>query len=319
MLLPEIYNAMEAEAIKGMDPAIVAAFQPVQFIRSGFPTHIKELSELPRFADHLTEPETPLYFADGSRFPISGWSNGFTQTEFDLVQPIRKAVRDATAKIGRPVRPMLMPMIHIAPLRALWSLGQHGEFMSVFEVGPGTGYLGPLVERAVLQTVGFLRDYHCTDITQALALWQRFLHEATRLEGRQVWWWNYAQGAAPDADVVYSNANLSEMTPVALKHVISTAAVQMMNSDLGVFMYFHLGDPHHVSAGDVHAIFRAAGFGLRQESPVTIWQLADKKPVGPITLDPIGDGPAIWQAREMAWCLPGEEQADFNPAFVFGG
>lgn len=312
LLLPEQYNAMEAEAIKGMDPEVVKAFQPVQFIRSGFPTHIKELSELPKFADHLVEPETPLYFADGSRFPISGWSNGFTQTEFDLVQPIRKAVRDATAKIGRPVRPMLMPMIHIAPLRAIRCMAPHHIPTTVFEIGPGTGYLGPLAHRR-----GYV--YRCMDITQSLALWQNCLHEATGMTKRQTWWWDYVAGNAPNTDIVYSNANLSEMTRPALERVIVTAKHQMDFSDLAAFMYFHLGDPHHVSAGDVHAIFKASGFRLAQESPVTIWQLEDRRPIGPVTLDPIGPGPALYTAREMAWYLPGEEQADFDPAFVFGG
>lgn len=315
MLSPEQYNAMEAEAIKGMDPEIVKAFQPVQFIRSGFPTHIKDLSELSKFADHLAEPETPLYFADGSRFPISGWSNGFTQTEFDLVQPIRKAVRDATAKIGRPVRPMLMPMIHIAPLRAIYALTDYCFPMRVFEIGPGTGYLGALLHNLSV-TRSFLCDYNCTDITQSLTLWQCFLHEACDMGRRSVWWWENP----PAADIVYSNANLSEMTAYALDHHMANAARQMQDSQLACFMYFHLGDPSQTCAGDVEAAFGRHGFECVQRAPITIWRLRGRVPFdAPIQLNPIAREPTIWTAREMAWYLPGEEQADFNPSFVFGG
>src|SRR5207249_8040030 len=48
-------------------------------------------------------------------------------------------------------------------------------------------------------------------------------------------------GPAVQADIVYSNSNLGEMSLIALKHVLHISRHMLAASDLGVFMYFTSG------------------------------------------------------------------------------
>lgn len=296
------YDAREIEGIKRLSPEIVSAFRPVEFIRSGFPVSIGQQSELARFADHLVESATPLYFTKGSADHRCGWRDGFTRTEYDLLQPIRAKVCEAVG-----VRPMLMPMIHIAPARVIDRLGKG---LAVLELGPGTGYLGPLL-------TGLGHHYASMDITQAYVLWQCLLHEVCGMGRRAIWWWDYAGGTSlRPYDVIYSNANLAEMTPCALDLVLQRSSEQLAGSAVGAFVYFHVGSTVSNSERSVDDAFVRHGFTRVQAKPYHLWRRG--KPIVCPPIDPIGPGPADITSRDMAWINPGEEPAGYNARFMFG-
>ena len=61
-----------------------------------------------------------------------------------MVSVLRDQVAALTAKrFGRAVRPMTNLMVQLGPFRCLEALtAEYGRKISVFEPGPGAGYLG---------------------------------------------------------------------------------------------------------------------------------------------------------------------------------
>lgn len=325
---PQVYDDAERMALRKLPAELREAFQPLEFLRSGFPTRVDALPELLRFADHLAEPETPIYFQPGARFKAAGFVNAFTSEEYDLLRPLRSLLRDACARdLGRPLRPVLSPMVQIAVARVVTALSARlGRKLRVFEVGPGAGYVGPLLDR-----LG--HAYASTDITQALVLWQRFLFAATAPRCRQVDWWEYVslnpstepdppnqvQPGPPTCDLVWSNANLGEMHPRALAVVLDKCRRQLAGSALGAVAYFHIGRPTFSDEGAVRAAFHRCGFRQVQERPVALWQSASAPALAPLATIPwIGEGhrpvedaaAATLDSIAMCWLLEGEEPLD---------
>jgi hypothetical protein len=281
---PKEYDAFEQKALAGISIPLLMAFKPVTFERYAYPTHIAETPQVLRYADHNFEGEVPGLFRPGATFAPIGYVNSFTEDERDLFAGVRDRVASATLKdFGRPVRPITNLLVQMAPFRVMWHLSQQfgRKPLTLFEVGPGAAYIG-----ALMASVG--HRYLAYDVTQSLYLWQHYLlqcvagaefcetavldecrfPEAARAV--HVPWWQYVgflQRCPVRADVVYSNSNLGEMTPLALKHVLHISRSMLKGSSVGLFAYFSTGMTAQNSPEQIAAAFTAAGYRLVFDKP----------------------------------------------------
>ncbi len=256
---PSLYDSLERDAEAGFSIPAIQAFRPVTFERHGYPTRISSSRELLRYVDHNFEPEVPGLYRPGASFPPIGYVNSFTHDESELLNAIRDRVAAYTEhQLGRRIRPVTNLLVQMGPYRVIEQLAEcvGVPSLSIFEVGPGAGYLG-----ALLASTG--HRYASYDVTQSLYLWQSFLFDAIAgnefveaaahesgpaplNEARVLHlpWWAYAgylTGCPLRADIVYSNSNLGEMSVLSLKHMLHISRAMLDGSKLGLLMYFSTG------------------------------------------------------------------------------
>ncbi len=275
----EQYDAAERIGLAGLAVPEVMAYAPVAFQRVGYPVRVHSEAELLRYADHNFETEVRRLFEPGVEFRPAGYENRFTADEAKLFNRLRDRVVEMTQRrFGRPVRPITNLLVQIGPFRMMNAIASllGKKTLSVFEVGPGLGYLG-----ALLIMMG--HRYASYDITQALCLWQNRLHGY--LAGHefgdmireadpglyasrrviQVPWWKYIffrHGSPIKADIVYSNSNLGEMTTVSLQHMLHISKMMLADSDFGLFLFMSPGSPAQNDEEFVLEQFK--GFGFRR-------------------------------------------------------
>lgn len=281
------YDEAERRAVIGLSVPHLMAFTPVSYQMVGWPHRIRDQRELARFADHNFEAEIAGLFQPGARFDPVGYRNSFTQDETELIANVRDTVRRFTEDwFGRRVAPISNILVQMGPFRMMEQFKkQFGKpNLSVFEVGPGAGYLG-----AFLSVTG--HRYGSYDIAQSYYLWQSCLMQATGgedfvefatlddhpsptavVEARvaHIPWWQYASflGASPvKADIVYSNSNLSEMSRVSLRMVLQISRMMLQDSDIGVFTFFSKGMPAQTPHEQMDAEFEMFGYHKVFEAP----------------------------------------------------
>jgi hypothetical protein len=253
------YDAAEQWAKRGLSFAEIMAFAPRTFERLGFPHRVADERELVRYADWNRDPGNQEYFRPGRFFEGPAVQTDYTPDEVDAMNRVRDQAVAATGKLGRPVRPLSGPFAQLGLFRILAAIGL--KDLRVFEVGPGTAYLGALLANAGVGYYGF------TDNAQALFLWQSWMmREADWLSGLP--WWMFAKGdALPTVDVVVSNSNLSEMTHDALRITVYRARQMLEGSPLGLFLFTNIGRPTHGTEGEVHDRLCRVGFRLAVHTP----------------------------------------------------
>jgi hypothetical protein len=273
------YDAAERQGMAALAVPEVMAYAPVAFQRVGYPVRVHTEAELLRYADHNFETEVRRLFEPGVEFRPAGYENRFTADESALINRLRGQVVDMTRqRFGRPVRPISNLLVQTGPFRMMNAIAELSgkKTLSVFEVGPGLGYLG-----ALLIMMG--HRYASYDITQSLCLWQNRLH--SYLAGAefgdaiggdepdlysshrviQVPWWKYIffRHATPiKADIVYSNSNLGEMTTVSLQHMLHISKMMLAESDLGLFLYMSAGSP--AQNDEEFVVGQLKGFGFKR-------------------------------------------------------
>jgi hypothetical protein len=276
-LEPRAYDEAEQAALIDRAALLIQAFRPLTFERLGFPTRIVHPREMLRFADHNLEPETAALFRPGARFDPAGYVNSFTADEYDLMRRVGDRVSEETRKqLGRALRPVTTPLVNVGPFRAMHHLARlcRRPPLTVFEVGAGSGYLG-----AFLAMTGF--RYLSYDVTQGYYLWQSFLLDimsngefsetaalpsfpaAQQNQVVHLPWWQYTDmltNPSVSADVVYSNANLGEMSLLSLKHVLHISRFMLKDSPIGVFMYLSTGMLAQNSLESLAVEFNQFGF-----------------------------------------------------------
>ena len=141
----------------------------------------------------------------------------------------------------------------IAILRAVEAIaGARGRRLKIFEIGPGSGYLG-----AYLINAG--HSYASMDITQALYLWQNRLFASIAADGQEwvcdegagancihVPWWQFARyhEALPiAADIVVCDGAMGEMDTLGLFYNLRIARAMVDASDCAAFMFRRIGEP----------------------------------------------------------------------------
>jgi hypothetical protein len=295
LITPEQYDLFERSGISELPIPILMAFQPVTFERYSYPTRIFKPRDVLRYADHNCEPEVAGLFKEGATFDPVGYVNSFTLDEFELLDKLRGAVSEATLNdFGRAVRPVSNLLAQTGPFRVMSHLARFfsQKSISLFEVGPGAGYLG-----ALMAVAG--HKYFSYDITQSLYIWQQYLlrtvapddffdtaqansfEPPTSCKVVHLPWWQYVRmlhQCPIRSDVVYSNSNLGEMSPVALKQVLHISRKMLQGSDIGLFYYFSTGMTAQNSPEQLAAAFVAAGYRLVFEKPFMAYVLQDRDP-----------------------------------------
>jgi len=292
-LSPASYDDHEQRALEELPIPALMGFRPITFQMFGYPVAIRTERELLRFVDHNYERELPSLFVADAVFPPVGYVNRFTQDEKELLDAVRDRVAEATLQVlGRAIRPVGNLLVQTGPYRAMHHLAHlfGRPSLSVFEVGPGMGYLGGL-----LAATG--HRYMSYDVTQSLYLWQSFLLDAlagdefTELAAlspapaqapsrvSHLAWWQYcdfARDTALRADVVYSNSNLGEMSNLSLRHVARTSRDMLSDSAIGAFVYFSTGNPVQNSRETIDATLGEFGFRQVLREPFNAFVLADR-------------------------------------------
>ncbi len=178
------YNVNEENARQNISVIELRACSPIAFERYGFPTRVKNEAEIYKYFDfgnHQIDVNSLFirdYFVQGSCLYTC-----YTDSEADLI----RRVSDHSAKImksqtGIERRPIFGLLSQFGLFRLIMAtakiFGQ--KSVSVFEIGPGAGYLGALLTEAG-------QSYASTDITQSLYLWQNRL--LSRIAGNDFCEW----------------------------------------------------------------------------------------------------------------------------------
>lgn len=288
-LSPPEYDDLERAGSVSFPLPLLTAFRPVTFEQVGFPTRIHEVREILRYVDWNCEGIGPRLFTRGSIYPEVCFINAFTADEWALVDGLGKSVARMTEKRGgRAVRPVTALMNAISYLRIMSRLADFPgapRSLTIFEVGPGKAYVGPM-----LASLG--HRYRCFDVTQACYLWQhhmlrwavgdQFEEMADKPPGTPIPdkavvnlpWWRYASFLFEDTiqvDLVFSNSNLCEMTPDARRCVLQVSHRMLSESTLGVFFYIGPGAPAQSTARQLEEEIACAGFHRVTGTPFGAW------------------------------------------------
>lgn len=277
-ILPvESYDAAEQEGKVALSFTEIMSFSPRTFSQFGFPDRVREERELARYADWNRDLGNQEYFKPGQFLKGPSVQTDYTLDEVEAMNRLRDQVVEVTEKrIGRAVRPLCGPFAQLGLFRILNALQQFYELprLSVFEVGPGTGYLGGL-----LLNQG--HSYASMDNAQALYLFQNRLFSHIAAGERAEWghpdcagyrkvarstsipWWEFVrlpQHCPFNVDVFVSNTNLCEMTVDAMRFVIRVAHRMLTESKLGMFLFTNIGHPAQSTYDTVHAEFERIGY-----------------------------------------------------------
>jgi hypothetical protein len=288
-LSPAAYDRLEVEGGRHLPFQIIRAFRPITFEQLGFPTRITETAEILRYADWNTDGSAPRLFARGATYHHVCYVNAFTADEAALTSALAASVSRMTAKrCGRAVRPFTTMINALTPFRIIQQVivASGKAATTTFEVGPGMAYLGPL-----LASQG--HRYRCVDVTQAFCLWQHhmlrwtvgrgFVEMTGQAEDQSIPedkpvvnlpWWLYPrllERPAIQADFVYSNANLGEMTADARRCVLEVSFAMLRESPIGLFFYIGPGHMAQCSIEQLHAEIQSMGFTRVEELPFAGW------------------------------------------------
>jgi hypothetical protein len=273
MLTIESYEAAESAALGSLSARAIEAFGPVTFNATNYPTRVRNERELLRYADAMHETKGARYFKPPYLY---------SRQEADLVGGICDAVANFTeSQHGKRVRPWMAPLAAVHPLRAIVALVKALELRSpsVFELGPGSGYLG-----AALIRLGY--RYASMDNTQCFYLWQNRLYQhlagnslrdlasdagpdATTEIGSQpvvhMPWWHFVgddRDQSHRADVVVSDHALGEMSRLALRYLLRTAHDMLAGDGPKLFFFTSPGASFVSDLAALLAEFERAQFGL---------------------------------------------------------
>lgn len=240
---PASYDEAERAAMKHLSNRMIEAARAVAFNHVGYPTRVSAVEELWRYADVMQENRLR------GTFDAIG---GLTDHEFELVEHVTKRVAGLTGELcGRQVVPGASLIRAIPVYRAIKQIFPNGG--SVFELGPGSGYVGALA-------VADGYRYGSTDIAQAFFLWQQHLLHALRpgAADNQIPWWQWMLLTSPPAyDIFTANHALNEMHAHALIHAVRVA--KEMLAGKGVFLVENFGSTVLRPTELTRSVFQAIG------------------------------------------------------------
>jgi hypothetical protein len=268
------YDSEERHSLEYLPSDAIRAFQPVAFRGEGHVTNARSEKELVNFIDTMHE----------TRFEsdYKTWFKGFTRREFELALGINRALVDYTqSHFGQAfvTRATLVRAMNV--VRHIGFLTSSGGPLRIFEVGPGSGYVG-----AFLHLLG--HTYASTDVTQGFYVYQNHLLNAlsggkvvdlvTRKESFfdamhdshlvHVPWWKFAALPGlpiPSFDIVTCNHCVTEMHPMSLAFTVRVFR-EMLNADNSSWpkavIFEGWGHPHYNTQSEVCRIFYERGFRL---------------------------------------------------------
>lgn len=287
------YEKQEQIGTVGLSNRAIQSFCPVTFGAMSYPIRVSSEAEILRYVDTMHETKNGKYFTPG--FFLSS-------DEASLIRKVTDAAYTLTHRqYGRGIRPWMAPFAALPLFRVIKGFSSfHGKPISVFELGPGSGYLG-----ALLLASG--HRYGAMDNSQAFYLWQnRFFQELMGNEFSEwaepgvsdskmavhIPWWKYAafhRGCPIRMDVFVCDHAMGEMSKFALKYTIRLAAQVLAESRLPLFLSTSIGQMHVSKEDDIEKEFLAAGFfRLRSSSQIMAFALknSDLAKYGRLLRDP---------------------------------
>lgn len=270
------YDNEEAEAKCNISYVEMMAFATTTLAIFSFPTSVAREQELARYVDWNNSPSNSQYFKPNYFVRGPSVETSFTPAERQIAQTVCNTVAELTRRrYGREMVPISTLLSQFGLFRAIMALqAQVTRPLTVFEVGPGNGYLGAMLIAAGLNYIGF-------DNAQSLYLWQNRLfaecagssfhdwvgndlsHGLPTARVQHLPWWHYLQLRAHcpiHADIVVSNTNLGEMNNGALKYTARIARIILANSPLAAFLFTNIGDAKQNSMATVEGELATAGF-----------------------------------------------------------
>ncbi len=272
------YDAAERAALLTVGYSQYAAFSPKTFADLTFPFRMTDEKELVRYSDFFVTTQPDL-LEPGRFFRDISLATDFSFDEVVLLKKLASAVAAINERASSQKIPVYFNhLTQVGLFRVVQALAtlHHKKALSVFEAGPGCGYLG-----ALLGMVG--HRYASYDIAQGYYLWQNRLYdalfgaefteyaaEATRdyaagIDARiaHVPWWSYMrfhERCPIKADVVLSNANLGEMQTLGLKYMLRVTRRMLEDSEIGLLVFGSVGAPVFAGFADVEREIHEAGF-----------------------------------------------------------
>ena len=256
LLDPHTYRNNERSGRATLSPRAVQAAAPVTFQHIGYPDKVESESDILWYADAMHE-------ADGD--PAKVMSDDFlvSPDEWALTMEIGEIVERLTKEqFGRAVRPWSAPLFALHPFRMIEEIAAIAERkLTIYEIGPGSGYLGALLIRAG-------HRYLSTDVAEGFYLWQSRLQEAcapgefvemahlddfSTLEdpGARVvhvpWWTHgsfYLHRCPFDVDIVMCDHTLGEMSSMGLRYTVRASYDMLQKSRFPLFLTTHIGLPN---------------------------------------------------------------------------
>jgi hypothetical protein len=267
-LTVKAYAEAEDAARASLSADHIRAFSAATFRFHGYPDTAESDAAVIRYVDTMQEFNDPIRHHE---------KDPYSEDEARLVRQVCDRVVELTrAKFGRPVRPWQGPLTTMKMFRAVQEVARIGgrKELTVFEIGPGSGYLG-----ALLIAAG--HRYVSSDIAQGFYLWQSLLGGAlggeSFVEGARlasypygtdarvvhIPWWHYATlyraSAIPRADVVISDHALGEMHPYAMRYTSQLIQMILAASPLGLLMFESIGEARFHTEDAVRSHFARVG------------------------------------------------------------
>ena len=261
------YDSQERMARSRLSAREIQAYGPVTFQDYGYPGTVREEFELLRYVDAMHEYSASELLDESAVLSID---------ETELIRDVSAAIRDFTAaRFDRPIRPWLSPLSAIKTLRLVngWAEKTGKKSVTVFEFGPGSGYLGAFLLRAGHRHISM-------DNTQGFYLWQNRLYGA--LAGD-----SFLELAAPDAGPLrddptksmihlpwWSFLTLADSTPFAADVVLSEHCLIEMSQDARRFALRVSNRMLKRDGASAH-VFEYEGGKSRQGSKATLFHEFD--------------------------------------------
>jgi hypothetical protein len=309
LLTPDQYDTAERIAAETTTNRIIECSRAVAFLEVGYPIRISSLREAARYTDVMHEGRTE------DTFQMLG---GLTSEEKDLIYAVASKTAALTERVfGCRVVPRSALLRSISMVRHIRYL--YPEPTTVFEIGPGSGYVG-----ALLLELGY--GYACTDIAQAFYIFQsHLLSECARdgftelatsdddfLTGFNIgpgqavhvpWWKFFLPNPQIEfrSEVVTCNHTLCEMHPSARAY--TTRAVRSIIGKTGAFIFEGWGSPVHTPIWRVGKDIAAAGLVFAQNDVLASVVVATDSPFAEHA-----------QGFPMPNATPADEATIFHPA-----
>lgn len=272
------YDRAEQNAVLELSNRVVEAFQPVRFLQTGYPTRIRQESELFKYVDAMHELD---FEGDFTRL-----LGGLTEEEFDIMQRLAESVnRFSLSRFGRKAAARSNLVSSLNVFRHIKYL--FGESRpKVLEIGPGCGYLG-----AMLMLESY--PYTATDITQAFYLYQNHLWNfvsqgkvvelaATNGPEDTMWdpapgevlhvpWWAFAKlepDSTPSYDIITCNHVLCEMNLDSLGFTLNIAQSLLSNTERPMIVFEGWGCGQQLRRSVVNERLYRWGFGIVHNDPM---------------------------------------------------
>ena len=275
-LTVEAYDAEERDALERVGYTEHAAFGTKTFDDHWFPSRMTREDQIFRYVDWYNEQDLQR-LEPGQFYREASLETNYSMDEVQLLTKLSKATGAITEELcGRRIAANFNHQGTIGLFRVVHAISElSGEHpLSVFEIGPGCGYVG-----AMIGSTG--HHYASYDVTQGYYIWQSrllenlFGEEFTEFAANpqasfknpsrlmHLPWWrfmNLYRDCPIKADVIISNANLGEMNTDCMRYVIRIARIMMEKSPIALFIFSSLGLEWGSSIATIDKEFDISGF-----------------------------------------------------------